>query len=140
MSGYPPSLDHLPAAVVFTKPLIILIDEFSISAADIFPSMMQDNARGILVGMRTSGGGGSVSSYYAGFYSEGTASNTNSLVVRKEPVVTEEYPAAPFVENIGARPDIKLDYMKRENLMDGGRTFVSEFTGIILNQIRNGGR
>jgi C-terminal processing protease CtpA/Prc len=140
MSGLPASLEQSPAATVFTKPLIILVDEFSISAADIFPSMMQDNGRGVLVGMRTSGGGGSVSSYYAGFYSEGTASNTNSLVVRKQPIVTDEYPTAPFVENIGARPDIKLDYMKRENLMDGGQTFVSEFTRIMLDQIASGGR
>src|SRR4051794_6435325 len=52
--------DNPPASIVYTKPLIILVDEFSISAADIFPSMMQDNGRGLLVGMRTSGGGGSV--------------------------------------------------------------------------------
>jgi hypothetical protein len=30
--------------------------------------------------------------------------------------------------------------MKRENLMDGGQTFVSEFTRIMLDQIASGGR
>jgi hypothetical protein len=136
LSPLPPSSYQLPAAVVYTKPLIILVDEFSISAADIFPSMMQDNNRGLLVGMRTSGGGGSVSSYAAGFYSEATASNTNTLVVRKQPIVTAEYPAAPYVENIGARPDIPLNYMTRENLLNGGRTFVGEFTQIIVDEIK----
>src|SRR5262249_36843652 len=59
-----------PAQNVYTKPFIVLIDAFSISAADIFPSMIQDNGRAPLVGMRTSGGGGSVSGWITGFYSE----------------------------------------------------------------------
>jgi hypothetical protein len=135
LSGLPPESTIFPASVVYTKPLIILVDEFSISAADIFPAMMQDNSRGVIVGMRTSGGGGSISSWYAGFYSEAIASNTNSLVIRNHPIVTPEYPAAPLVENIGVRPDITLDYMTRDNLLNHGATFVSQFTSMLLNQI-----
>jgi len=100
--------------------------------------MMQDNARGTLVGMGTSGGGGSVSGWTSGFYSEAIANNTNSLVVRAKPIVTAEYPAAPYVENIGARPDIQLNYMTRDNLLNGGKTFVDRFTAIILDQIQKG--
>ena len=137
-SNVPPSLDQWPAATVYSKPIIILVDAFSISAADIFPAMMQDNKRGVVVGMRTSGGGGSVSSWPAGFYSEATTSNTNSLVIRNQNIVTAEYPPAPYVENIGTRPDIKLDYMTRENLMNGGTAFVSQFTNIIIDQIKKG--
>jgi hypothetical protein len=125
-----------PAPVVYTKPFIVLIDEFSISAADIFPSMIQDNARAPLVGMRTSGGGGSVSAWPAGFYSDSTVTNTNSLVVRKNPIVTQDLPTAPYVENIGARPDIPLNYMTRDNLVNAGRPFVAQFTDIIVEQIR----
>ena len=98
--------------------MIVLIDEFSISAADIFPSMIQDNARAPLVGMRTSGGGGSVSGWPTGFYSESYRHDTNTLVVRKNPIVTADLPTAPYVENIGARPDIPLDYMTRDNLTE----------------------
>ena len=137
-TGFPPSSDQMPASIVYTKPIIILVDEFSISAADIFPAMMQDNHRGVLVGMRTSGGGGSISTWPAGYFSEAVASNTNSLVVRNAPVVTSEYPAAPYVENIGARPDITLDYMTRDNLLNGGASFVSQFTAIIVDQIKKG--
>ena len=115
--------------------MIVLVDAFSISAADIFPAMIQDNARAPLVGMRTSGGGGSISGWPTGFFSESTATNTNSLVIRNHPIVTDDLPAAPLVENIGARPDIQLDYMTRENLLNGGRTFVEAFTSILLGQI-----
>ncbi len=136
-STWPPTnIDNTPAAVVYTKPMIVLVDEFSISAADIFPSMIQDNGRAPLVGMRTSGGGGSVSSWPTGFYSESVALNTNTLVVRKTPIVTQDLPAAPYVENIGARPDFPLDYMTRDNLMNGGKTFVEQFTAILLDQIK----
>jgi C-terminal processing protease CtpA/Prc len=46
---------NLPAPVPYTKPIIVLIDEFSISAADIFPSMLQDNERVLLVGAQQRG-------------------------------------------------------------------------------------
>src|SRR5262249_51204751 len=64
----PVMFDNAPGPVVYTKPIIVLIDEFSISAADIFPSMIQDNGRALLVGTRSSGGGGSVSGWPTGFY------------------------------------------------------------------------
>jgi hypothetical protein len=135
-SEFPPSTLQLPASVVYTKSLITLVDEFSSSAADIFPAMMQDNGRGLIVGTRTSGAGGSVSAWPVGFYSEAFGTNTDTLVVRKQPVVTEEYPTAPYIENIGVRPDVSLDYMTRENLLNGGQTFVGQFTRILVDEIR----
>jgi C-terminal processing protease CtpA/Prc len=135
-TGAPISFNNQPASTVYTKPMIVLIDELSISAADIFPSMIQDNGRALLVGDRSSGGGGSVSGWYTGFYSESYSTNTNSLVVRKNPITTPEYPTAPYVENIGARPDVPLESMTRENLLNGGRTYVTGFTQILINQIQ----
>jgi C-terminal processing protease CtpA/Prc len=136
-SNWAPVLDgNPPAANVYQKPLIVLVDEFSISAADIFPAMMQDNGRGPIVGMRTSGGGGSISGWPTGFYSESIATNTNTLVIRKAPIITPDLPAAPYVENIGVRPDIPLDYMTLDNLLNSGKTFVDQFTAILVNQIQ----
>ncbi|MFB3825219.1 MAG: S41 family peptidase [Bryobacteraceae bacterium] len=131
-----PSFLNLPAKVVYTKPVIFLIDDFSISAADIFPSMMQDNARGPLVGTRTNGAGGQNSGPWHLMYSEAYTTCTATLVTRKAPVVTPEYPTAHYIENVGARADIPLDYMTRENLMTGGRPFVDGFTRIIVDEIR----
>jgi hypothetical protein len=134
--NWPPAIDNnTPASVLYTKPFIVLIDSFSISAADIFPSMIQDNKRAPLVGTRTSGGGGSVSGWPVGLYSETIATNTNTLVRRATPIVTDDLPAAAYVENIGARPDVTLEYMTRDNLLNGGRTFVQQFTQIILDEI-----
>jgi Peptidase family S41/PDZ domain len=141
-SPFPPSLTNQPAkdasgkVLAYTKPLIVLVDEFSTSAGDIFPAMLQDNKRGPLVGARTNGGGGAVSTWPAGFYSESLATNTNTLVVRLEPIYTPDLPAAPYIENIGARPDVRLEFMTRENLLTRGRPFVEGFTRILVNHIR----
>jgi hypothetical protein len=99
--------------------------------------MMQDNHRGLIVGMRSSGGGGSVSGWYTGMYSESYSTNTDTLVVRKNPITTPEYPAAPYVENIGTRPDVALDFMTRDNLLSGGVAYVNQFTQTLLQQISN---
>jgi C-terminal processing protease CtpA/Prc len=122
--------------LAYEKPIIFLADEFSVSFGDIFPAMMQDNKRGPIVGMRTGGWGGSISGWPAGFYSEATATNTNSLVVRRQDIVSPDMPTAPFIENIGVIPDITLDYMTRENLLARGRPFVQEFTRIVNEEIR----
>lgn len=122
--------------IAYEKPIIFLADDFSVSFGDIFPAMMQDNKRGPIVGMRTGGWGGSISGWPAGYYSEASATNTNSLVVRRQDVVSPDMPKAPYIENIGVIPDIALDYMTRENLMMGGKPFVDGFTRIINDEIQ----
>ncbi|HBY61046.1 MAG TPA: hypothetical protein DEH78_14580 [Solibacterales bacterium] len=131
------SFESDPAPVVYTKPLIVLTDEFSVSAADIFPSIIQDNRRGPIVGMRTAGMGGLSEGWSAGFYSEATAGNTLTLVTRPRYISTADYPSAPYLENIGVRPDIDVNYMTRENLLNSGRPFVERISGIIVDHIRN---
>ncbi len=79
---------------------------------------------------------GSVSGYPSGLYSETYSSNTNTLVVRKKAISTAEYPTAPYVENIRARPDVPLESMTRENLLNGRRTYADQFTQILTNEIR----
>ena len=68
--------------------------------------------------------------------SEGVLRVTQTLMSRIAPVVTEDLPAAPYVENIGVRPDIELDYMTEENLLQQGRPFVSQVVEIISRAIR----
>jgi len=136
LHGNQPARDAQGNLLAYTRPLIVLVDEFSISAGDIFPAMLQDNQRGPLVGTRTNGAGGSVSGFLVGTYSESVAGNTNSLVTRIAPVQIPGYPVAPYIENIGAHADIPLEYMTRANLLLGGRPFVDAFTGVIVNEIR----
>lgn len=137
----PPTFENEPLTaqngqvLAYDKPVIFLADEFSVSFGDIFPAMMQDNKRGPIVGMRTGGWGGSISGWSVGMFSEASATNTNSLVVRRQNVSLAGLPAAPYIENIGVIPDVELDYMTRENLMTRGAAFVEGFTKVINDEI-----
>ncbi|MBI5280165.1 MAG: hypothetical protein HY858_00680 [Candidatus Solibacter usitatus] len=122
------SLDLYPGAVpAYDKPMIVLIDEFSTSSADVFPAVIQDANRALMVGMPTAGGGGLSTQERIGFYSEASVALSISLGVRARDV---------FIENIGVHPDIELDIMTRSNLMTGGRDFVDAFTLAIVEHIR----
>jgi hypothetical protein len=55
---------------------------------------------------------------------------------RLHPIVTAEFPAVPYVENIGVRPDIVADYMTRDNLLNGGKSYVAAFTAALLELIQ----
>jgi hypothetical protein len=79
--------------------------------------------------------GGSVSSWPL-LYSENSVSNTDTLVVRQEPVSIPGYPVTRYIENVGAHADIPLDYMTREDLLTRGRPFVDGFTRILVEEIR----
>jgi hypothetical protein len=85
------------------------------------------------------GAGGNVNQYQVTTYSEGAATLTESLMHRKNPIVTPEYPTAPYVENIGVRPEIVQDYMTVDNLLNHGATFVQAFTDAAVKLINSGG-
>ena len=120
----------------YSKPIMVLIDELSASGGDAFPATIQDNGRGILFGQRTMGAGGNVVGLAAGPYSEGFTTVTQSLMTRKDNVAAPDFPASPYVENVGVRPDIEVDYMTRDNLLRGGRSFVDAFTAAMVEHIR----
>jgi hypothetical protein len=136
-----PAKDSKGNVIAYTKPLIMLIDEFSESTADSVPAMIQDNGRGLLVGWRTNGMGGSnslnIQRFQVGDYSEGDTGITLSLMVRKAPVITPDFPPTQYIENVGVRPDVAIDYMTRDNLVNAGRTFVQAFTDVIVKQINS---
>jgi hypothetical protein len=135
----PPATDINGNVIAYKKPLIMLIDEFSVSTADSVPAMIQDNGRGLLVGWRTNGMGGSNSvstSRYQVPYSESDTGVTLALMVRKAPIATVDYPLTSYIENVGVRPDVEIDYMTRDNLINAGRPFVQAFTDTIVQQIQ----
>ena len=135
----PPAKDSRGNVIAYSKPMIMLIDELSESTADSVPAMIQDNGRGLLVGWRTNGMGGSnglnISRFQVGDYSEGDTGITLSLMVRKAPVITPDFPPTQYIENVGVRPDVAIDYMTRDNLVNSGRAFVQAFTDVIVQQI-----
>ena len=123
------SLTLTPVAGAYSKPVMVLVDEFSASSADMFAAIIQDNRRGPIFGMRTMGAGGSVvSNFDCTAFTESLCSITVSLMNRGTVVSTPDFPPAPYIENIGVRPDIVVDYMTRANLMTAGGPFVQAFT------------
>lgn len=134
-----PATDRNGNTIAYTRPLMLIVDEFSTSTADSVAAMLQDARRAILFGMHTNGAGGTNTSLAAGAYSEGTAGMTVGLMTRAAPVATPDYPTTWYIENAGVRPDIEADYMTRENLVRNGRPFVEAFTRAIVEQIRNSG-
>jgi len=133
---YPPYRDSTGQLAGYSKPMIVLADDLSFSQAEHFPAMFQDAKRGPVVGVRTAGLGGSVVGSTGPVYGEGTIRYTNGLTVRNSTVSAPGLPSAPYIENFGVIPDIPLDSMTRENLLNGFRPFVEGFTAIMVDQIR----
>jgi len=135
--------DKSGKGVAYAKPMIMLIDEFSVSTADSVPAMFQDAARGPLVGWRTNGMGGSnslnSSRWQVGACSEGDTGMTIALVNCPNEVQVDGYPATRRIENVGVQPDIQVDYMTRANLLNGGQDFVNAFTAAVNAQIVKSG-
>jgi hypothetical protein len=129
------ALQLQPVAGAYSKPLMVLTDEFSASGADMFPAIIQSNHRGPTFGWRTMGAGGSVVAFSGPAFTESVFRITVSLMNRLQVVNTPDFPPAPYIENIGVRPDIALDYMTRANLLSGGASFVQAFTQAIDNLV-----
>ena len=52
-------------------------------------------------------------------------------------IYTDDFPPAPYIENIGVRPNITLDYMTRQNLLTGGSAFVAAFTQAVVQHAQS---
>lgn len=135
-SSSPGTFDTEPAAKVYTKPLIVVTDEFSVSAAEIFASMIQDARRGPIVGARTMGAGGLSMAAVSGVYSESVTTYTATLVVRPGDISVPGYPTTRYIENVGVQPDIAIPYMTLENLLAQGRVFMNALTQAILSTVQ----
>lgn len=87
-----PAVDQNGNQTVYTKPMIVLIDEFSVSTADLFPAVLQDAGRAKIVGYRSGGLGGTNGSFYSGVYSETTSGVTFGLTVRPKAISSDGFP------------------------------------------------
>jgi hypothetical protein len=104
-----PVVDSTGKRYVYTKPILVLINEFSISAADMFPAPLQDSGRAKLFGANTCGAGGSVRTTEKLGYSEFQVSQTESLAVRSKPTTAPDGTSTVYIENVGVAPDIPYE-------------------------------
>ena len=122
-----------PTPGAYTKPLMVLVDEFTLSAGEVFSAIVQENHRGPLFGMRTTGAGGTVLQFNCTTFTESICTITRSLINRGTVVSSMEFPPSSYIENVGVRPDIVADYMTRANLVRAGAPFVQAFTQTAVN-------
>lgn len=136
----PPATDKTGKVLAYTKPILVLVDNYTLSAAEVFAMFLQDEKRATIFGTRTDGGGGDVESYNAGAYSEGFARVTESLITRSSAVQTPGFPALTSYDGVGIYPDILADYMTIGNLETGGQPFVTQAMTAIAGLIQASGK
>ncbi|MEZ5400597.1 MAG: S41 family peptidase [Bryobacteraceae bacterium] len=130
-----PQRDRNGNITAYNKPMIVLVDEFTISWGDHFAAAIQDNGRGKLFGYRTNGAGGQVSAAPAGFFTEAVTTFSQGQGARNRVIGFEDVGATNLIENAGVRPEIVYDVMTEENLRLDGAPYVAAFTKAILDEI-----
>jgi hypothetical protein len=130
-----PATDQNGNNLAYTNPILVLTNNFTASAAELFGATLQDASRAKTYGTRTSGGGGNVVAFNSAPYAEGSNRVTESIGVRNHNISTPGYPSAPYVENIGVYPDLQANYQTKANLLTGGVPFVAGFSAAIANLI-----
>jgi hypothetical protein len=131
--GIEPFRDASGNVLAYTKPMLALVDDFTISAGEAFAAILQDEKRASIFGTRTDGAGGNPATYTATTYSEGQTRVTRTLVTRGKQVATPGFPPSRYLENTGVYPDIVNDYMTKENLLTRGAPFIGAFTAAVLS-------
>ena len=75
-------------------------------------------------------------SVVSGFYSEGSANVTLSMLLRTNQALTQDFPITSYLENVGVRPDVPADYMTEANLLNRGKPFVDAFSAAAVALIK----
>jgi len=113
--------------VQYTKPILILINAMDFSCGDIFPAIMQDNQRAILMGSRTAGAGGSVTTTdFANHFGVMMVSYTETLLERVN---------SGTIENLGVSPDIPCE-ITTNDLQNNYVDYMESIHAVVNNMLQ----
>lgn len=108
--------------VQYTKPILMLINELDFSAGDFAPAILQDNHRAVLMGSRTAGAGGAVTTFtFPNRYGIKEISYTDTIAERYNLVK---------IENLGVMPDIEYK-ITEDDIQTGYRNYRSAINQVI---------
>lgn len=98
----------------YTKPILMLVNERSISCGDFAPACLQDNGRAVIGGSRTAGAGGCVKGYtFPNYIGVCQYTCTHTLAHRMN---------GEMLENLGVTPDIDIP-LQVEDLTHGFHSY-----------------
>jgi hypothetical protein len=132
-----PATDATGKMIAYTKPILLLTDNLSASAAELFAATMQDNKRSTQFGTRTMGAGGAVFEQSLSTYMDAFIALPEIIAIRSHNIQAEGLPPAPYIENFGVLPDIEFDYQTIDNLTHQGKPFVDAFTAVVVKLIES---
>jgi Peptidase family S41 len=127
-----PTLDA--DAAHWTKPVMMLTDELSVSCADFVPLLIQANGVGPLFGQRTMGGGGNVEQVATLTNTQGQLSISRGLGTVYDP--TGAYPESRFIEDNGVTPDVSYSHTLAD-FRAGYVAYVNAFNATLSHQLGN---
>lgn len=114
-------------SVNYTKPILLLVDEWDFSGGDFFPAIMQDNKRAVIMGTRTAGAGGYVRNrVMSNVFGVMMYRFTESIAVREN---------SEYLENLGVKPDV--DYKWTVEDVRGGFGDYADAINEVMNVMLN---
>ncbi len=132
----PPRDSETKEIIGYYKPVLLLDNEASFSASELFAALLQDWGVATIFGKRTGGGGGfRIDADYIG-NSEMKITLTGSLGYREKEVVTEDGVKTHYIENVGVLPDIKYEPTLKDYL-DGYQDYRETVDKAVLNLIED---
>lgn len=111
--------------VRFTKPVLVLINDQSVSCADLVPSVLKDNGLAKTFGSTTAGAGGSVSEFGPLSYSGSSFSVTINVTQRVN---------GSYIENVGVEADIPCEPTV-EDITTGWKSYRKAYTDALCAMV-----
>jgi hypothetical protein len=121
-----------PDPAHWTKPVMMLVDELSVSCADFVPAIFKANNMGVTFGQTTMGGGGNVEKVMTTTNAQIQVNLSRGLGTPFDP--TGAYPEELFIEDNGVTPQVVYSHTLAD-FRAGYVGYIAAFNAALANQI-----